>query len=144
MRFLGFGMTADIIIERSDEIVLVKRKNDPYKGYWELPGGFVEENETIEEAAVREVKEETSINVGLKEILGVYSDVKRDPRGRVATVAFISNPIGGKLKASSDAEEAKWIKVGTIDVESLAFDHPKIIKDYKIWKRQNGTYWSMK
>ena len=144
MLFLGFGMTADIIIEKGNEIVLIKRMNEPYKGYWEVPGGFVEKDETVEEAAVREAKEETSLDVKLKEILGVYSDVKRDPRGRVATTVFISEAIGGKLKADSDAEDAKWIDVNKIKLDSLAFDQSKMIRDYKRWKRQNGTYWSGK
>ncbi|MBI4010319.1 MAG: NUDIX hydrolase [Candidatus Aenigmarchaeota archaeon] len=142
MRPYGFGMTADIIVERNNEIVLIKRMNEPYKGSWEIPGGFVEEDETVEEAALREVTEETSLKVKLKEILGVYSDVNRDSRGRVATVVFITEAVGGKLKASSDAEDAKWFDVDEIDADSLGFDHPKILNDYKKWKKQKGTYWS--
>mgnify|MGYP001590121320 FL=1 len=144
MRFMDFGMTADIIVEEGNNVVLIKRKNEPYKGSWEFPGGFVEKNETVEEAALREVTEETSLKVRLKEILGVYSSADRDPRGRVATVVFVSEKIGGKLKASSDAEDAKWFDVTSMDAESLAFDHPKIIKDYRRWKKQKGTYWSGK
>ena len=144
MRFMGFSMTADIIVEKGNEIVLIKRKNEPYKDYWEMPGGFVEENETVEETALREVTEETSLKVKLKEILGVYSDVKRDPRGRVATVVFITEAVGGKLKADTDAEDARWFDVNDVDADSLAFDHPKIFRNYLKWKKQKGTYWSGK
>ncbi len=139
---MGFGMTADIIVEKENEIVLIKRKNEPYKGYWEMPGGFVEENETVEETALREVTEETSLKVKLKEILGVYSDVKRDPRGRVTTVVFITEAVGGKLKADTDAEDARWFDVNDVDADSLAFDHPKIFRAYLKWKKQKRTYWS--
>jgi len=142
MRFMGFGMTADIIVEKDDNIVLIKRKNEPYKGCWEMPGGFVEENETVEETALREVTEETSLKVKLKGILGVYSDLKRDPRGRVATVLFITEAVGGELRAASDAEDARWFDVNDVDADSLAFDHPKIFRDYLKWKKQKGTYWS--
>ena len=141
---MGFGMAEDIIVEMGNEIVLIKRKNEPYKEYWEMPGGFVEENETVEETALREVTEETSLKVRLKGILGVYSDVKRDPRGRVATVVFITEAIGGKLKADTDAEDARWFDVNDVDIDSLAFDHPKIFRDYLKWKKQKGTYWSGK
>jgi ADP-ribose pyrophosphatase YjhB (NUDIX family) len=83
--------TVDAIIQNSNSILLVKRSKDPYKNQFALPGGFVNEGETIEEAIKREVYEETSLEVHPIDILGVYSDPKRDPRGHIMTVVFIIN-----------------------------------------------------
>ena len=134
--------TVDIIIEKDNKIVLIKRKKEPFKGKLVLPGGHVEENETVEEAAVREAKEETSLDVKLREILGVYSNPKRDPRYPTISTVFITEPISKKIKASSDAAEAKWFEVDKIDFKNLGFDHLKILKDYLRYKKKGGTYWS--
>lgn len=135
---------ADIIIEKENKIVLIKRKNPPFKGMLAIPGGAVENGETVEAAAIREAEEETSLKVNLKEILGVYSGPGRDPRHEAAAVVFIAEPIRGELKANADAEEAKWFDLKKINFEELAFDHKKIIEDYIKWKTQKGTYWSSK
>jgi len=137
-------IAADIIIEKNNQIVLIKRKFEPFKGKLEPPGGFVEDHETVEQAAVREAEEETGLKVKLKEILGVYSDPKRDPRGHTVSVVFVAKPIGGKLKAGSDAQEAKLLNVDEIDFNNLAFDHKKILRDYVKWKKSKGTFWSSK
>lgn len=122
-------LTADIIIEYEDgSIVLVKRKNNPYQGKWAIPGGKMDGLETIEETAIRETKEETGLDVELVYIVGVYSKADRDPRGRFISVAFAALPIGGELKASSDAKEITRVKdFSNID---LAFDHNNILSDY--------------
>jgi 8-oxo-dGTP diphosphatase len=138
------GMSADIIIEREDEIILIKRGNDPFEGKTALPGGILEENETVEQTAVREAKEETGMDVELTEILGVYSEPGRDPRGPTVGIVFIANPMGGELKGGDDAAEAFWINVNEIDFDDLAFDHAKIIEDYIKWKENKGTFWSGK
>jgi len=134
---------ADIIIEKEGKIVLVKRGSELLKGMLAIPGGRLEGEETVEVAAIREAEEETSLKVRLKEILGVYSDFKRHSKGAIATV-FIAEPIGGKIKAGSDAEKVFWIKPDEIEFDKLAFDHAKIIKDYLKWKKKKGTYWSTK
>jgi ADP-ribose pyrophosphatase YjhB (NUDIX family) len=134
--------TVDIIIEKDNKIVLIKRKREPFKGKLVLPGGHVEENETVEEAAMREAKEETSLDVKLKEILGVYSEPKRDPRYLTISTVFIAGPLSKKIKAGSDAAEAKWFEIDKIDFEMLGFDHLKILKDYLRYKKKGGTYWS--
>src|SRR3954464_8671429 len=91
-------LTADIIIEHEDgSIVLIKRKHDPCKGQWAIPGGILDGDETIEQTAVREAKEETGLDVKLLRIVGVYSKAGRDPRGRFVTVALVAVPIGGVL-----------------------------------------------
>lgn len=134
--------TVDIIIEKNGKIVLIKRKKEPFKDKWVLPGGHVEENETVEEAAIREAKEETSLDIKLKEILGVYSEPKRDPRYPTISTVFIAEPKSRKIKAGSDALKAEWFSLSKIDFKNLGFDHSKILKDYLKYKKKGGTYWS--
>ena len=87
----------------------------------------MEYGETVEHAAVREVKEETGLEIKLQKLVGVYSDPKRDPRGHTVTVCYSAKQVGGCLKASSDASEVKIFK--NIPWRNLAFDHAKILKD---------------
>ena len=136
--------TADIIIEKDDKIVLIRRGREPFKGKLAIPGGFVNEGETIESRAIIEAKEETSLDVELKDILGVYSIPERDPRGHLMTTVFIAKPISGKVKGGDDAASASWFKVDKKVLNELSFDHKKIISDYLKWKKKKGTYWSTK
>jgi 8-oxo-dGTP diphosphatase len=122
-------LTVDTVVVENSSILLIKRKNDPYQGSWALPGGFVEYGETVENAAVRETKEETGIDVKLKELVGVYSDPDRDPRGHTITVCFLGSNIGGMLKSATDADDAKYFDLNTIKTLDLAFDHERIIQD---------------
>jgi len=123
------AVDAVIFFPKEREIVLIKRKNEPYKGYWALPGGFVEWGETVEQACIREVKEETSLDVKIIDLIGVFSDPNRDPRGHIISIAFLCIPTGGKLRASSDAKEVMRVKVDKIrgGLIKLAFDHYEII-----------------
>jgi len=118
--------TVDAVIIGRGSILLVKRRFDPYKGLWAIPGGFVEEGETAEQAAAREAFEETGVRIKITKLLGVYSDPKRDPRGTVS-VAFIAKALSKGAKGGDDAEEAKWFKLG--EIPPLAFDHAKMIDD---------------
>ena len=136
--------TVDIIIEKDDKIVLIRRKNEPFKGKLAIPGGFVNEGELIEDRAIIEAKEETSLDVELKEILGVYSIPDRDPRGHLMTTVFIAKPISGKVKGGDDAADATWFKLTDKILNELSFDHNKILTDYLKWKKKKGTYWSTK
>jgi 8-oxo-dGTP diphosphatase len=120
-------LATDVIIRHKGGVVLVKRKNDPFRGKWALPGGFVRYGEKVESAAVREAWEETGLRVRLRGLLGVYSDPKRDPRGHVVSVCFLAHRVGGRLKAASDADEVRIFK--KIPWEQLAFDHANILKD---------------
>ena len=120
-------LTIDAIIKRKDgSIVLVKRKNEPFKGMHALPGGFVEYGETVEQAVLREVKEETGLEVKILKLLGVYSDPKRDPRGHTVAVAFLCAEESGELRAGDDAAGASSFKEIP---DKLAFDHRKILKE---------------
>jgi 8-oxo-dGTP diphosphatase len=93
---------------------------------WVVPGGFVEEGETVEEAARREALEETGVKVKLVKLVGVYSDPKRDPRGNIS-VAFIAKPLSNKLNGDVEVEDVKWFNLDKLP--SIGFDHAKIIQD---------------
>jgi len=139
----------DIVIEENSLILLVRRKYEPFKDHLEPPGGFVEEGEKVEDAAIREVREETSLDVELVDILGVYSDPNRDPRGHTVSTVFIAKAIhnnNGKINAvaKDDAAGIKWLSIDAVDNEKLGFDHRHILSDYKIWKKFGGTFWSSK
>ena len=131
-------ITADVIIEMSliddNPIILIERKFEPYG--WAIPGGFVEVGETIATAARREALEETTLDVELDVLLGIYSDPKRDFRGHTACAVFIGSATGKPI-AADDAKDIALFDPVNIDVE-LAFDHRQILQDYCEF-RQNGT-----
>ena len=124
------SLTTDIFIFDDDfNFILIKRKNDPYKGYWALPGGFVEYGESVENAAMREAKEETSIDVELKDLVNVYSNPDRDPRGHTITIAFTAKGDFANRKADDDASDINIFSPNDLDELNIAFDHEEIIKD---------------
>ena len=122
----------DVIIEIGDEIVLIQRKNEPLG--WAIPGGFVDYGETVEAAAVREAKEETSLDVKLIHMLGVYSDPSRDPRSHTISTVFVAKATGTPV-AADDAAEAELFTKETLPSPSV-FDHKDVLKDYFAWKAQ--------
>jgi len=120
-------LTVDVIVEvGKDRLVLIRRKNPPPG--WALPGGFVDAGETVEQAAVRETLEETSLRVELVRQFHVYSDPTRDPRGHTVSVVFIGRA-QGEPRAADDAAEARTFPVDALPQE-LAFDHGRILADY--------------
>ena len=124
------SLTTDIFIFDDDlNFILIKRKNEPYKDYWALPGGFVDYGECVEDAAIREALEETSINVELKELVGVYSDPSRDPRGHTVSITYTARGNMKKMNAADDACDIGIFKQEDLEKINLAFDHAKIIKD---------------
>ena len=122
------GLTVDLVILYRGGIVLIKRRREPFKDHWALPGGFVEYGESVEDAAIREAREETGLDVELIKLIGVYSDPNRDPRGHTVTVAFLAKGYG-ELKGGDDAEEARVFSFDEIKNLKLAFDHAKIVED---------------
>ncbi len=126
------SLTVDCVVFGLDEedlkIILIQRDRDPYKGQWALPGGFVHIDESLEEAAMRELKEETGIGNVFLEQLYTFGAVQRDPRGRVISVAYYAlvNLRDHKIKAATDARDAAWFSVD--DIPMLPFDHNKILE----------------
>jgi 8-oxo-dGTP diphosphatase len=119
-------LTVDVVIPAERGVVLIRRGSEPFEGQWALPGGFVEVGETVEEAAVREVAEETGLAVELARLVGVYSEPDRDPRGHNVSVAFLARVLSGELAAATDAAEVSVLDPGSVD---LAFDHRRIVDD---------------
>lgn len=116
----------DVVIPSEEGVVLIRRGSEPYEGMWALPGGFVEVGETVENAAVREAKEETNLDVELERLVGVYSEPDRDPRGHNVSVTFLARVTGGDPEAATDADEVSVLDPSEVE---LAFDHRKIIED---------------
>lgn len=139
--------TVDAILQRGSKVLMVRRKNEPFSGKLALPGGFVNEGETVEEAVKREVLEESSLEIEPIDILGVYSDPRRDPRKHVMSVVFVALVIDEKdARAGDDASGIEWIELADADriKGEIAFDHAQILADYGRWKGSAGTFWSTK
>ena len=124
------SLTTDIFIfDDNENFILIKRKNEPYKNHWALPGGFVDYGECVEDAAIREALEETSINVKLEHLVGVYSDPSRDPRGHTVSIVYTARGNMGEMKAADDACDVNIFTKKDLEKLNLAFDHHQIIKD---------------
>lgn len=122
-------LAADIIIQLTDQpgsVVLVKRKYEPLG--WAIPGGFVDIGETVEHAAIREMKEETGLDVAITGLLGVYSDPQRDPRGHTVTVIY-TGTADGQPVAADDAADVGVFAEDALP-QPLAFDHEQVLADY--------------
>ena len=107
------------------KILLIERGIEPFKGAWALPGGFLRMDETAEQCAIRELSEETGLNLNYLKQLGTFSDVNRDPRERVISIAFYALARKTDVQGGDDAAQAKWF--GINDVPRLAFDHDYIL-----------------
>ena len=127
------SVTADAVLFAEKEgqmyVLLIQRGNEPYKGCWAFPGGFLEMDETVARCAERELEEETGIVLTGMQLVGIYSDVERDPRGRVITAAYTAMTIMPVATAADDAAAAKWWPLN--ELPPLAFDHVKILADAK-------------
>ena len=125
------AVTADMIVltdEPEPQILLIQRGDEPFKGCWAFPGGFMNMDETTEQCARRELKEETGLDIEEVQQVGAYSTVDRDPRGRTITVAYITHvPQILPVTGLDDAAEAKWWPINALP--PLAFDHAQILRD---------------
>jgi 8-oxo-dGTP diphosphatase len=131
-------LTADTIVNVGDDVLLVRRKNEPFRGMWCFPGGFVEPDEKVLDGALRELQEETGIaNLNVEEFR-TYGDPGRDPRGRTVTVVYRTHPSQRpEVNAGDDAAEAGWFSLKNLP--AMAFDHGKIAEDFKRFLEQ-GTF----
>jgi 8-oxo-dGTP diphosphatase len=124
-------VTVDIVLftirDRKLHLLLIKRLAKPFEGHYALPGGFVQEDEALDAAAIRELREETGVERAYLEQLFTFGDPERDPRGRVITVAYYALvPPDQALEAGTDASEAAWFPI--VDLPPLAFDHRRIVE----------------
>lgn len=130
-------LAADIIIELLDypdqPFLLIERAYPPYG--WAIPGGFVDVGETLEQAAIREAKEEISLDVSLITLLGIYSNPARDPRNHTVTAVYVAQAHGTPIAA----DDAKNVALFTFDTipDLLAFDHATVLADYQRYKLAN-------
>ena len=111
---------------RELQVLLIERGNDPFKGYWAFPGGFMNMDESAESGALRELQEETGLVINVLKQLGAFTDVNRDPRGRVVSIAFYALVRPSEVTGGDDASEARWFALD--DVPRLAFDHDYILR----------------
>lgn len=130
-------IAVDAILRKEDRVALIYRKNEP-RG-WALPGGFVEYGESLQEACVREVKEETGLGVEIEAInaisgeLGLYDDPQRDPRKRVISVVFVCDIVSGEPVVKEETEAITFVTIREALKKELVFDHAEILKDYREW-----------
>ncbi|MCR9183716.1 MAG: NUDIX hydrolase [Flavobacteriaceae bacterium] len=130
MKKQSISVTVDAVVFKKEKAqyftLLIRRKNPPFQNQWALPGGFVENEEDLEAAAKRELKEETGIEISLCKQLYTFGKPQRDPRGRTISIAYVgfAKP-SDQPKAADDAKEAKWFEIEKLP--KLAFDHQEII-----------------
>ena len=124
------AVTADSVVfcNGSDglSVLLIERMNEPFKGCWAFPGGFMEMEEDAEDCAKRELKEETGLEIRTMRQLGAFTDVNRDPRGRTVSIAYYAVIEKSEVKGADDAIQARWFPIDSIPL--LAFDHDKILR----------------
>jgi 8-oxo-dGTP diphosphatase len=125
-------LTVDVVVlaggATSRSVLLVQRRNPPFRASWALPGGFVEEDEQVLDAAPRELAGETGLRVGKLRLLGVYDTPGRDPRGWTVSVVYLAHvPNESTVTGADDAEDARWFAADSLP--ALAFDHALIIAD---------------
>jgi 8-oxo-dGTP diphosphatase len=128
MRRLGPALTVDcVVFDGEGRLLLIRRANEPFKGRYALPGGFVDAGETVEQAALRELREETGVVGRIDKLIGVYSDPRRDPRGPTVSVSFLVTPATALPAAGDDAAVAAFVE--NWREQPLAFDHDRIVAD---------------
>jgi 8-oxo-dGTP diphosphatase len=132
MKKADIRRTIDAVIEdNAGNVILIKRKYPPFQGYYALPGGFIEKGESAKKALVREIKEETNLDVKILHKIGLYTEEGRDPRGRIHSTAYKCSIIGDitKMRSGDDSKKVELIPKNQLKVIELAFDHKKILKD---------------
>ncbi len=132
MSIQSIKLTVDAVVfgyeEGNISILLIKRKYEPFKGKWAIPGGFVKNEESLEEAVQRELQEETGVQINYLEQLYTFGETNRDPRGRVVSVAYFGlvRPNAFKIEASTDAADVQWFHMN--ELPEISFDHKTILE----------------
>jgi ADP-ribose pyrophosphatase YjhB (NUDIX family) len=121
-----------VLVERDNKLLLVKRGIEPFKGWWDLPGGFIEEYEHPEDGAKREVKEETGLEISIAELLGIEMDTYSDDKISTMNFHYLAYPLKGEAKPESDVDEARWFLPDELP-ENIAFDNCR--NAVSKWKR---------
>lgn len=130
-------LAVDAVILYNEEIVVIKRLNNPFQGQYALPGGFVDVGETVENAVIREAKEETNLSIKIMSLVGVYSEPTRDERKHIVSLCYLARG-SGELKAGSDAKDIRTFQPDKLP--TLAFDHNEMVRNAlllnysKYWK----------
>ncbi len=131
-------LTVDcVVVDEDGQFLLIRRRNPPFAGRLALPGGFVDVGEPVEAACRREVREETGVELGRLELVGVYSNPDRDPRGHTCSVVFMGRIRRAKAKAGDDAASVEWRRRWRKD--ELAFDHHRVLADARLMLADAGT-----
>ncbi len=131
-------LTVDcVLFDAANRVLLIERKNPPFKGQFALPGGFVDIGETVEDACRREMLEETGIKIGRLKLIGIYSEPGRDPRGHTCSVAFLASARRAQPVAGDDAAGVAWFRDWR--ALELAFDHRQILHDAVRMRRSRAV-----
>ena len=139
--YVAPALTVDALLLKGREVLLIRRGRDPFQGAWAIPGGFVEVGERVEDACRRELVEETGLRGDIVDLLGVYSDPQRDPRGHTVSVVYVLK-IGGIVdvgQSGDDADEARWFPLDALPPQ-LAFDHARILAHARGWLDAPGNF----
>ncbi len=137
MKKAEIGKTVDAVIEdNAGNVILIKRKYPPFQNYYALPGGFIEKRESASKALIREVKEETNLDVKILHKIGLYTEEGRDPRGNIHSIAYKCSIIGDitKMRSGDDSKDVELLPKNQLKDIELAFDHKKILEDANLLK----------
>ncbi|MEZ4807813.1 MAG: NUDIX hydrolase [Flavobacteriales bacterium] len=125
----GPVLTVDVLIpNKNGQILVIRRGHDPFKGQWCLPGGMVDPGETVGTAGIREVKEETGLDVTIERVVGIYSAPDRDPRGHYVSITLRAHPVDQVPEVTEEALQWEW--VDPAGSREMAFDHARILRDH--------------
>ncbi len=128
------ALTVDAVItDAAGRVLVMERGTDPFRGTWVFPGGYVDPGETVEQACIREVREELGLEVELTGLIGIYSEPGRDPRGSVVSIAYSAEVMGGTLTVTAEARAHRWLEPG--EEVPMGFDHARILADHRAQMR---------